>query len=159
MGFGDGRHRGAGCGQPGRGHWITLGPAMRGWRPAGYRSADGVGQVAVGAGPRLRNGRHPLLLVPPGLAAGETADPRQLRIVGRKRPGRLDDRVIGQDAPRRQVRGLGDLVPDGPELAYRGQRAAGLDPVDARGAAPWVWPGRGGLGGELCRELLTGPFG
>src|SRR5579859_4598332 len=99
---------------------------MRGRRPVRYRAAGGIGQLAVGAGPRAGDRGQPLVLVPAGLAAREPADPHELPGTGWERPGRLDDRRVGQDAPWRQVRGLGDLVPGEPQLPDDGEPAPRL---------------------------------
>ena len=90
--------------------------------PFGTGAAGGVGQLAVGAGPRAVDRGQPAPSRASWPGGPEAADPHELPGADRKRPGRLDDRRIGQDAPRRQVRGLGDLVPG--RSTARGRRRA-----------------------------------
>jgi hypothetical protein len=137
---------------------VALGPAVRRGRPVRGRPAGGLRQLAVGAGPRPGHRSQPVLLVPPRLPAGEPADLDQLGVVGRVRPGRVDDGRVRQHSPRRQVGDLGDPVPGVPQLPHHGQAAAGLHPVNTRGAAPRVRPGRGRAGREHRLELLAGPL-
>ena len=157
--LGQRRDRAARGRQPRGGGRITLGPAMRRRRAVRHRPAGGLGQLRVGAGPRPRHRGQPVPLVPPGLPAGEAADPDQLGVIGRVGPGRLDDRRVGQDTARGQVGPLGDPVPGRPELTHHGEAPAGLHPVDAGRAPPGIRPGRGRAGGEHRRELLAGPLG
>src|ERR1700678_1166511 len=97
--------------------------------------------------------------MPARIAAGEAGDLDQLHMAGWRGPGRFDDGGVRQHPSRGQVDFLRDPVPEQPQLAEHREPAPRLDPVDARGAAPWIGPRGRRISGEYRRELLLSPFG